>query len=108
MLARLVNCSSDHPGSCPNASDKTLCWLALVPSQLKPSLFLTLEIGTLAHFVEILALSSEILAPISPIPAESGMHTSETLYVRLEFLDVCVVSDSLHYEDHYATMSYIC
>ena len=56
MLAWLVNCSSDRPGSCPNASDKPLCRLALVTSKLKPSLFLTLEIGNLAPFIEILAL----------------------------------------------------
>ena len=76
-------------------------------TRLKPSDFLTHRIGTLAPFVEILALSFEILAPFGPILAENGRHGSEALSVHIQFLDLCVVSDSLHHADHSATMSCI-
>ena len=81
-------------------------------SQLKSSDFLTLGIGTFSLSVAILALPYEILAPSAKILApfgatldENGMHMSDALSVRLYFLDLCVVSDSLYYAYHYATMS---
>ena len=107
MLVRLVKCSSSLPESCSNASYKPLCRLAPVTSQRKPSDILTLEIGTLAPFVEILALSSKILAPFGSVLDENGMHGSEALSVRLQLLDPCVISNSLCHADHSATMSCI-
>ena len=58
------------------SANKPLHRLALAISQLKPSDFPTLRIGTLAPFSEITTLSG-------PIPTENDMLGFGALYVRL-------------------------